>query len=87
VLHDALGATVREGWINGRYVIYTYEIDNVMYVDINEPESMNLMLRDLKNRFDDGSLKPNTIGYDFASRNFNAKALTNRFIEKCMPGL
>jgi hypothetical protein len=84
VVHDALGATVREGWINGRYVIYSYKLDNVLYVRNDDSHALGSVLQQLEMRFNNGQLTLNESGHRYALLNFEPVILTSRFIDKCL---
>ena len=78
--HDSLANTVIETLQKGRYVIWKNEFETTINCD--SKESVIKAIKELKNRFDDGSLSLNQEGIDFIKNDFDKdKVLANVFNE------
>jgi hypothetical protein len=76
--HDGLGATVIEGLLNARHVIYTYEVPFVRTVSPPTPETLAEALGELHDAHGAGRLSPNFAGRSYALEAFNeAKLVTH----------
>ncbi len=73
--HDGFGATVIEGLLNARHVIYTHEVPFVRTVSPPSPENLAAALAELEDAHSTGRLTPNLAGRSYALEEFNEARL------------
>lgn len=78
--HDGFGATVIEGLLNARHVIYTHEVPFVRTVSPPSTENLAEALAELLDAHASGRLGPNLAGRAYALEEFNEAALVGRLI-------
>lgn len=71
VEHDAIGATVMEGLFFGRHVLYSYELPHTVKVQHGNAAALIDALKTLKAQHDAGQLRPNTVGREWALKEFD----------------
>lgn len=76
--HDGLGATVIEGLLNARHVIYTYEMPFVQQVDPPTADNLVEAIDSLRIAAAAGRLEPNLAGRDYAIATFDQARLVDR---------
>ncbi|HWR51662.1 MAG TPA: hypothetical protein VN428_11175 [Bryobacteraceae bacterium] len=91
VEHDSIGATVQEGLLLGRHVLYSYPLPHTTYIAFGDLERL---VRELWNLFElhrAGRLGPNVGGYAFATAEFDeardARALASLLARRRFPGV
>lgn len=78
VRHDAVGATVREGLVHARHVIYSYPLPFVQHVPYDNPAVLRARLEMLRAEHDAGRLSLNIEGRDYALAEFDVARLVQR---------
>jgi len=78
--HDAIGATVVEGLVHARHIIYTYEVPFVGRVFPATPEAVVDALESLYGHHVAGRLGLNTAGREYALMEFDSNARTDRLL-------
>jgi glycosyltransferase involved in cell wall biosynthesis len=73
--HDGFGATVIEGLLNARHVIYTHEVPFVRAVSPPLPENLAAALAELEDSHTTGRLRPNLAGRSYALEEFDEAKL------------
>ena len=76
--HDGLGATVIEGLLHARHVVYTYPVPHTTTVANDSLDDVVGVLEVLRDRHAAGNLQPNLPGRDYALDTFNEERLTTR---------
>lgn len=71
VEHDSIGATVIEGLLYGRQVLYSYELPHTTYVSFGNEQGLVAALRGLEEMHTSGGIPPNTAGRDWAIEEFD----------------
>jgi len=75
--HDGLGATVVEGLLHGRHVIYTYEVPFVRTLRPATGDALVDVLEELRRAHRGGSLSPNHEGRAYALANYDEARLAD----------
>jgi hypothetical protein len=70
VQHDSIGGTVIEGLLYGRHVVYSESLPHTQHVSFGDSEALIAALSSLAEISNRGELQPNTVGRDFAAREF-----------------
>jgi hypothetical protein len=78
--HDGLGATVIEGLLNARHVIYTYEMPFVRRIEPPTADNLVEAIDALRVAAMAGRLEPNVAGRDYAIATFDQTRLVDRLI-------
>jgi glycosyltransferase involved in cell wall biosynthesis len=78
--HDGLGATVIEGLLNARHVIYTYEMPFVQRIEPPTADNLVEAIDALRIAAAAGRLAPNVAGRDYAIATFDEARLVDRLI-------
>lgn len=81
VPHDAVGGTVREALSAARHVIYTLPLPHTRQVAFGDAEGLVEVLAELKASSDEGSLRPNIEGQEYALRVFDSGQNVNALVE------
>lgn len=78
--HDGFGATVIEGLLNARHVIYTHEVPFVRRIAPATGETLVEALEELRSAATEGRLQPNLAGRDYALATFTQAELTDHLM-------
>jgi hypothetical protein len=76
--HDGMGATVIEGLLSARHVVYTHQLPFVKLLDPVDASGLESALVGLRDEHAAGRLAPNLAGREFARTEFGAETLTRR---------
>jgi hypothetical protein len=76
--HDGFGATVIEGLLYARHVVYTYPVPSCLQVWPVTAEALVAVLGNLRDAHAKGALEPNTVGRAYAVKEFDEAALVHR---------
>ncbi len=76
--HDGLGATVVEGLLHARHVIYSYALPHVRHLSPVTADGLVAELSLLRDAHAAGRLLPNAEGQDYARREFDPARLSDR---------
>ncbi len=79
--HDGFGATVVEGLLNARHVIYTHEVPFVRTVSPPSAENLAEALAELRDAHATGRLSPNLAGREYAVEEFGEARLVGRLVD------
>ncbi len=91
VRHDALGGTVREALLCGRYVLYTYPHEYAELIphpdaSSNFVEIVEAQLIGLLGRYEDGQLPVNQSGSEWVRANLSERALSINIAKRWLGG-
>jgi len=81
VEHDAVGATVAEGLLAGRPVIYSRPLPHTIHVPYADGEALVAALRDLRAQHASGGIPLNLAGREWAVREFDQDRRLARLLE------
>jgi hypothetical protein len=79
--HDGMGATVIEGLLHARHVIYTHDVPFVHLIEPATTETLVAALAELRAEAVAGRLELNLAGRDYAITTFDRAALVGRLID------
>ena len=80
--HDGMGATVIEGLLNGRHVIYSYQLPFVRSVSPADADALTAEIARLRDAHRLGTLALNLDGRAWALDEFDEMRLTNRLADQ-----
>ena len=78
--HDGFGATVIEGLLNARHVIYTHEVPFVRQIEPPTADNLVEAIDGFRVAAADGRLEPNLAGRDYAIATFGKTQLADRLM-------
>lgn len=81
VEHDSLGATVTEGLMRGRHIVYSYSFPHTVRVAHRNADDLIDRLSALARNHHEGTLLANSAGSDYAWTMFNRRRLVNAFVQ------
>ena len=85
--HDAIGATVKEGLVHARHVIYTYPLPCTTVIKYGDYPSLLQSLRHYHQQHLAGTLRPNEKGREYALRMWEPSHLVYLLAEALVGGL
>jgi hypothetical protein len=82
VAHDAFGATVREGLVYGREVLYSYRTPHTVKIEFDDPATSVRAIGNLLDRYWAGRLQPNTAGTRWVRSELDPSVLSRQIADR-----